>query len=181
MKKPAFSMITAIIFIVIISIVGVSTLQTSQKTLSFAKRTYIKEQAEILFDYVKNVYRYSNFYARDEAHAIDAIADCATVDSKYSETVFYIKNLDIDLSFPDVYGGNAMNNIDQYKLSKMLFQLSNDSAIYKITVKQQPIEDRSDFTKYDACIRHYRVVIESVGEFAKIAKIRLVRDFVLGV
>lgn len=181
MKKPAFSMITAIIFIVIISVVGVSTIQTSQKTLSFAKRTYIKEQAEILFDYVKNVYRYSNFYADIEDNAIDATPKCSDVTNKNGETIFYIKKPEKNSVGDDVYGGNARDDNGQYNLSIELFTDSNANSIYKITVKQIPINNRNDFTKYDACIRHYRVVIESAGDFAKIAKIRLVRDFVLGV
>lgn len=50
MKKPAFSLITAIIFIILVSVVGVLTLTSSKSTLSFASRAYLKEQVEFLMD-----------------------------------------------------------------------------------------------------------------------------------
>lgn len=50
MKKPAFSLITAIIFIILVSVVGVLTLSSSKSTLSFASRAYLKEQVEFLMD-----------------------------------------------------------------------------------------------------------------------------------
>lgn len=53
--KKAFSMITAIFFIVLVSVVAIQTLSTSQTTVSFTSKTYIKEQAEILVDLVKSV------------------------------------------------------------------------------------------------------------------------------
>lgn len=53
--KKAFSMITAIFFIVLVSVVAIQTLSTSQTTVSFTSKTYIKEQAEILVDLAKSV------------------------------------------------------------------------------------------------------------------------------
>lgn len=50
MKKPAFSLITAIIFIILVSVVGVLTLSSSKSTLSFASRAYLKEQVEFIMD-----------------------------------------------------------------------------------------------------------------------------------
>lgn len=50
MKKSGFSMITAIIFIILVSVVGVLTLQSSKSTLSFASRAYVKEQIELIMD-----------------------------------------------------------------------------------------------------------------------------------
>ncbi|MBT0882429.1 hypothetical protein AVBRAN12640_01245 [Campylobacter sp. RM12640] len=50
MKKSGFSMITAIIFIILVSVVGVLTLQSSKSTVSFAARAYLKEQVELIMD-----------------------------------------------------------------------------------------------------------------------------------
>lgn len=55
MKKPAFSMVTAIIFIIIVSVVGVSTLSLSRSTVSFASRNIVKEQTDIMYETAKQI------------------------------------------------------------------------------------------------------------------------------
>lgn len=57
--KKAFSMITAIIFIIVLGLSSTVILSTSLSTLSLSQRTYIKDQAEI---FLKSASQYAIAY-----------------------------------------------------------------------------------------------------------------------
>lgn len=57
--KKAFSMITAVIFIIVLGLSSTIILNTSLSTLSLSQRTYIKDQAEI---FLKSASQYAVAY-----------------------------------------------------------------------------------------------------------------------
>lgn len=100
MKKSGFSMITAIIFIILVSVVGVLTLQSSKSTLSFASRAYVKEQIELIMDGAR-AKALSRWFESGDPEANKEIMSNAKVtenyyypsssDPKYKVTIEYTK------------------------------------------------------------------------------------------
>lgn len=160
MKKPAFSLITAIIFIILVSVVGVLTLSSSKSTLSFASRAYLKEQVEFLMDAARTRALADWFDAGNPDDKKDIYKE-GTYDSKCDDTKAFC------------IGKRAKS------VTRTYFYPSDKDQKYIINIEYFKVNPNNAL-KFDKNTVLARISVETGVELSKIAKIKLVRDYTIG-
>ncbi|MBT0881101.1 MULTISPECIES: hypothetical protein [unclassified Campylobacter] len=162
MKKSGFSMITAIIFIILVSVVGVLTLQSSKSTVSFAARAYLKEQVELIMDGAR-AKALSDWFNSENPD--DKNEDSIYKEGKYNNTCDDIKAFCIRKGDKGVTRTYFYPNYEdqKYIINIEYFKVNPDNAL-----------------KFDKNTVLARISVETGEALSKVAKIRLVRDYTIG-
>ncbi|WP_267523691.1 hypothetical protein [Campylobacter sp. MG1] len=159
MKKQAFSMITAIIFIIIVGVICVMTVKTSQSTVSFATRSYIKEQAEMVYEGAKTLATVRVLQSKS-----DTDSDKRINGATYKNILgLNISNIDETYYFPD-------EKNPQFEVVIRYMSTPAPSSGWNKTDK---------LLAFDIDTVVARISVETTGILKEVADIRIVRDFVI--
>lgn len=156
MKKQAFSMITAIIFIILVSVVSVLTLKTSESTVSFATRNYIKEQAEMIYEGAKTLATIRWLQSKPDTDAT-------------KNGLVNITGLNLDRHYETYYYPDEANK--EYEIVIRYMSIPPSASTSKNKENLLLFFDRNTILA--------RISVETTGILKEAADIRIVRDFMI--